>query len=337
MKIGNIDTTEHVLVIAEIGNNHEGSFETAERMIAQAAAAGADAVKFQTIDPAKLVAASEPARREQLGRFRFDRGQFEALKKRADKESVLFLSTPFDCDCVDWLAELVPAFKIASGDNNFTALLERVASTGKPVMMSTGMSGSESLSSSLSTLESAWRKHGITHPGLSFLHCVVSYPTPPEEAELLAIRELASLDGIVPGYSDHTLGIEAAILSVGIGARVVEKHFTLDKGRTTFRDHQLSADPADLKRMVQGIRAAEKLLGRGELSVRPCEQAALASARRSLAATTDLAVDHVVSLSDVTWLRPGTGIPVGHESGIVGKRLTKPVAAGHLFLEAYFV
>jgi N,N'-diacetyllegionaminate synthase len=336
MKIGNIDTTQQVFVVAEIGNNHEGSFEIAERMIADAAAAGADAVKFQTIDPAKLVAASEPARREQLGRFRFDRGQFEALKNRADKESVLFLSTPFDCDCVAWLAELVPAFKIASGDNNFTALLERVASTRKPVIMSTGMSGAESLSSSRANLESAWRKHGIVHPGLSFLHCVVSYPTPPEEAELLAIRELVSLDGIVPGYSDHTLGIEAAILSVGIGARIVEKHFTLDKRQKTFRDHQLSADPSDFCRMVQGIRAAEKLLGCGRLSVRPCEQAAVASARRSVAAARDLAAGQIVNPSDITWLRPGTGIPVGQESGVVGKRLTKPVAAGHLFSEEHF-
>ena len=336
MNIHSFDTEKRVLVIAEIGNNHEGSFEVAERMIAEAAAAGADAVKFQTIDPAKLVAASEPVRLKQLGSFKFERRQFEALKHRADQEGVLFLSTPFDCGCVDWLDELVPAFKIASGDNDFTALLERVASTGKPVIMSTGMSGLDSLSSSQSILERAWMQRGIHSPGLAYLHCVVSYPTPPEQAELLAIRELASFDGVVPGYSDHTLGIEAAILSVGIGARIIEKHFTLDKGQMTFRDHQLSADPADFKRMVQGVRVAEKLLGSGKLSVRPCEQAALLSVRRSVAAAVDLSVGQVVNSSDITWLRPGTGVPVGQESGVVGKRLTKPVPAGHLFSEEHF-
>lgn len=336
MKIANKDTLDRVVVIAEIGNNHEGCFETAERMVSEAAAAGVDAVKFQTIDSAKLVAASEPARREQLGRFQFERHQFEKLKKRADSEGVVFLSTPFDCDCVDWLDELVPAFKIASGDNNFSPLLERVAGTGKPIIMSTGLSEIASLGASRSVLENAWKRRGIEKPGLAFLHCVVSYPTPPEEAELWAIRELASLEGIIPGYSDHTLGIEAAVLSVGVGARIVEKHFTLDKARTTFRDHQLSADPKDLKKMIEGIRAAEKFLGRGSLAVRACEQAAQTSARRSIAASRDLSEGHFIELSDVTWLRPGTGIPVGMEETIVGKILKSPVSAGHLFSKEHF-
>jgi N,N'-diacetyllegionaminate synthase len=337
MKIANKDTSDRVVVIAEIGNNHEGCFETAERMVSEAAAAGADAVKFQTIDPAKLVAASEPARREQLRRFKFERRQFEKLKKRADSEGVIFLSTPFDCDCVEWLDEWVPAFKIASGDNNFLPLLERVAATGKPIIMSTGLSERDSLRASRDVLEKAWKRHGFEKPGLAFLHCVVSYPTPPQEAELWAIRELAALDGIIPGYSDHTLGIEAAVLSVGVGARIVEKHFTLDKARTTFRDHQLSADPLDLKRMIDGIRSAETFLGAGKLSVRACEQAALSSARRSLAACRDLPEGHSIDLSDITWLRPGTGISVGSEEKIVGKKLKTPVAAGHLFSMEHFV
>jgi sialic acid synthase SpsE len=337
MKIASTNTADRVFVIAEIGNNHEGCFETAERMVSAAAAAGVDAVKFQTIDPAKLVAASESARREQLGRFQFDRYQFEKLKKRADSEGVAFLSTPFDCDCVEWLDEMVPAFKIASGDNNFLPLLERVASTGKPVIMSTGLSKRDSLRTSRTILENAWNRQGIKNPGLAFLHCVVSYPTPTEQAELGAIRELATIDGIVPGYSDHTLGIEAAVLSVGIGARIIEKHFTLDKARATFRDHQLSADPEDLKKMIEGIRAAEKLLGRGSLAVRSCEQAALTSARRSIAASRNLPEGHFIELADITWLRPGTGIPVGMEETIVGRMLKSPVTAGHLFSKEHFV
>jgi N,N'-diacetyllegionaminate synthase len=336
MKIGDIDTTNQVLVVAEIGNNHEGRFDTAERMISEAAASGADAVKFQTIDPSKLVAASEPGRREQLGRFKFESRQFEALKKHADKEGVLFLSTPFDCDCVDWLDELVPAFKIASGDNNFFPLLGRAAATGKPLMISTGMSDWESLPALKVFLEDSWRRCGFENRGFALLHCVVSYPTPCEEAELGAIRKLASIPDVTVGYSDHTLGIDAAVLSVGLGARIIEKHFTLDKTQTSFRDHQLSADPSDFERMVQGVRNAEKLLGRGEVSLRQCEQAALSSARRSIAAAADLPAGHVVESTDVTWLRPGNGIPPGEESKIVGRKLKTSIPAGHLFSEKHF-
>jgi sialic acid synthase SpsE len=125
-------------------------------------------------------------------------------------------------------------------------------------------------------------------------------------------------------------------LSVGLGARIIEKHFTLDKTQTSFRDHQLSADPSDFERMVQGVRNAEKLLGRGEVSLRQCEQAALSSARRSIAAAADLPAGHVVESTDVTWLRPGNGIPPGEESKIVGRKLKTSIPAGHLFSEKHF-
>ena len=137
MKIGPLDTADRVLVIAEIGNNHEGDFAVAERMIGEAAACGVDAVKFQTFEPSKWVASSDTARREMLARFAFSRLQFEHLKSRADREGVLFLSTPFDVECLEWLAPLVPAIKISSSDNTFTPLLERAAATGKPLLIST--------------------------------------------------------------------------------------------------------------------------------------------------------------------------------------------------------
>jgi N,N'-diacetyllegionaminate synthase len=336
MKIGPLDTADRVLLIAEIGNNHEGDFAVAERMIGEAAACGVDAVKFQTIDPAKLVRRDDADRRAQLGRFALSRDQFEHLKSRADGEGVMFLSTPFDVECLEWLAPLVPAIKISSSDNTFTPLLERAAATGKPLLISTGLATPATIDALLATLAAAWARTAVPAPGLALLHCVVSYPTPDAEAGLAAIPLLADYPGVTPGYSDHTLGIEAAVLAVAAGARVIEKHFTLDKSRTSFRDHALSADPADMRLLVERIRHASLLMGAPRFGDRECERGSSAAVRRSLAARTDLSAGHVLQPADLTWLRPGTGIAVGDEARVIGRTLKAAVAAGQLFAPEQF-
>jgi N-acetylneuraminate synthase/N,N'-diacetyllegionaminate synthase len=193
----------------------------------------------------------------------------------------MFLSTPFDVESVRHLDPLVPAFKIASGDNNFVGLLEAVAETRKPVLLSTGMAGLEDVKRSCAVLEAAWRKRGAA-PGMVLLHCVSSYPTPLESANLLAMRSLEREIGYPVGYSDHTLGIEAAVLSVALGARVIEKHFTLSKTLSDFRDHQLSAEPAELAELVRRVKNARAALGDGVKRLLPVEEgvAAAAGARR---------------------------------------------------------
>jgi N,N'-diacetyllegionaminate synthase len=238
LKIGNFNTDKKVLVIAEIGNNHEGDFELAKEMIDAAAEAGADAVKFQTITPNRLVSIREQERIRQLQKFAFDRDQFAALKERADEKNVIFLSTPFDLETVDWLNPLVPAFKIASGDNDFWPLLDKIASTGKPVILSLGLGKIKDATQIASFFKKVWRNSEIAFPGLALLHCVVSYPTPDDQANLRNIMKI-ELGQVTPGYSDHTLGIKAAELAVACGARIIEKHFTLNKNYSDFRDHKL--------------------------------------------------------------------------------------------------
>lgn len=336
MKIGQTDTNEKVFVIAEIGNNHEGDFELAGRLIAEAAACGADAVKFQTIVPERLVDRSDAARIEQLRKFQFSRVQFENLKRRADSEGILFLSTPFDLESAEWLNDLVPAFKVASGDNTFWPLLDFLTSTGKPLLLSTGLIVHDDLVGVTDFLERGWKKHRLAFPGLALLHCIVNYPTLDADANLRRITAFAGLDSVTPGYSDHTLGIEAAILSVALGARVVEKHFTVDKNRTTFRDHQLSADPADLKALVSGIRKAELLLGSADWDERGCEQEIGPRVRRSIAAKRDLSAGDEVGPSDLIWVRPGSGWAPGRESEVVGRSLGRPVLAGEIFTPQHF-
>ncbi|HLN09937.1 MAG TPA: N-acetylneuraminate synthase family protein, partial [Xanthobacteraceae bacterium] len=267
MRIGAHDLDDRVFIVAEAGNNHEGGFARAEEMIERAAQSGADAIKFQTIVPEKLVSSRETARLAQLARFRFSYQQFEALARRAAHVGIAFLSTPFDVDSVAFLSPLVPAYKVASGDNDCFGLLEAIAATGKPILLSTGMLDLSGVARAKSVIETAWRARGAAG-SLALMHCVVAYPTPAEHANLGAIRELATL-GVTVGYSDHTLGNDSAVLSVALGARVIEKHFTLDKNLSEFRDHKLSDDPAEFADLVRRVRGAEAMLGTGAKRVMP--------------------------------------------------------------------
>lgn len=326
MRIGPHDLDERVFIIAEIGNNHEGSFDRAEEMIGRAKEAGADAVKFQTIVPERLVSVSEEARIAQLRRFQFSYAQFEDLAARARREGVTFLSTPFDLESVAALDPLVPAFKVASGDNDFFPLLEEVARTGKPILLSTGMSDLDGVGRAKRRIEAEWQRTGRSG-ALALLHCVVSYPTVPADANLAALRDLATL-GCTVGYSDHTIGIAAAVLSVALGARVIEKHFTLDKNQSDFHDHKLSADPAEFAELVRRVREAELLMGAGGKRVLPCEAAVRQRVRRGIAAARDLDAGTIIAAADLGWVRPRAGLAPGSEDELIGRRLAVAVPRG---------
>lgn len=332
MKIGGIDTSKRVMVVAEAGNNHEGSLNTAMAMVAKAAEAGADAIKFQTIVPERLVAPDQAERIAQLKRFQLSRDDFRQLADGARAKGLIFLSTPFDVDSALFLDDLVPAFKISSPDNNFYPLVEAVASTGKPLLLSTGMSDRDQVYRTLERIRAVWRAKEMDGE-IALLHCVSSYPTPPYEANLSAITGLASLSATV-GYSDHTLGIKACVLAVATGARIIEKHFTLDKRFSDFRDHQLSADPDDLAELVCRVREAEELLGSGDVQVMPCEYGTAEAARRSLVAARPLKAGSRLQPEDLDWLRPGGGVAPGEEQQLLGKTLRKDIKAGQLILAA---
>lgn len=326
MKIADFDLNKDVLIIAEIGNNHEGSYARAEEMVGLAKKAGAGAVKFQTIVPEELVSFKEEQRRRQLERFRLSHEDFEKLKKTADREKILFLSTPFDIESVCFLEPLVPAFKIASGDNNFFPLIDAIASTGKPIILSGGLSHFEELRATKDRIQKTWHEQKISQE-LAILHCVVSYPAAPDQANLLAIRHLAQL-GVTVGYSDHTLGIDAAVLSVALGARIIEKHFTLDKNYSDFHDHKIAADPKEMSELVRRVREAVQLLGRGVKEPQPSEKAIEEKVRRSIVAKRPLSQGAVLSWDDLAWVRPGGGLRPGSENEILGKILQRPIAKG---------
>ena len=333
MNIGHIDLDKTVLVVAEIGNNHEGSYGLAEEMIGRAAAAGAQAVKFQTIVPERLVTRDQTDRLAQLRRICLSYGDFERLAKVATVEGVLFLSTPFDLDSLAMLAPLVAAIKIASGDNNCYPLIEAAARTDLPLVVSSGAATMAELTTLRDRIGRV-RAGRASAPDLAILHCVMAYPTPPSSANLGAIEWIRAL-GVTAGYSDHTIGIDAAPVAVALGARLIEKHFTIDKNQSDFRDHQLSADPDDLRQMIERIRLVEQLIGDGEKRVLQVEAANRDTVRRSLAAARDMAAGEVIDADGVTWLRPGTGLPPDQESILIGRRLMRPIAGGELFTAAH--
>jgi N-acetylneuraminate synthase/N,N'-diacetyllegionaminate synthase len=326
MKIGSHQTDESVFIIAEIGNNHEGDFSLAKEMILLAGQAGANAVKFQTIVPDRLISIKHDERIAQLNQFQFTPEQFRKLRDCANNSGMEFLSTPFDLQSIDWLQGLVPAWKIASGDNNFYPLLERVALTGKPIIISMGLGIHDQSIKLQNFFFQTWKRHGVKNAELAMLHCVVSYPTPDNEAALGQMERL-KLPLITLGYSDHTIGIKAAELAVAAGARIIEKHFTIDKTRSGFRDHQLSADPDDMQQLVKSIRDVELMFG-NRTGCQVCENSNIETVRRSLTAVSDLHIGELLSMNQFAWLRPGTGISPGQEGLILGKKLKRPIMAG---------
>ena len=335
MKVGSVDLDSEVLLIAEIGNNHEGDIDLAKKLINLAAESGAHVVKFQTIDPNRLVHQSETSRLKQLERFALSRQQHEILALEAESAGIMFMSTPFYLDAVSWLSEIVPAFKIASGDNNFNPLLETVALTCKPVILSTGMTSYSEVENACSLLRNTWHQKNCC-PGLSLLHCVSAYPAPYDDVNLASLDLLRELCDEV-GYSDHTLGTEVAVMSVIAGARIIEKHFTIDKNFSNFRDHALSADPNDFKDLSAKVKEASKIFGKRSKTCRVSEQPLSYAARRSVVAKHKLDPGHILQLSDLEWLRPADGLPPSSTSKILGRELKRSVSKGQIITLEMFL
>lgn len=323
MRIGALDTEERVVVVAEIGNNHEGDFGRAQELVRAAADAGADAVKTQVFRTEAFTSAADEERFARLKSFELPHEQHVALGELARSLGLAFVATPLDLGSADVLREVVDAYKVASGDVGFYALLERVAASGKPVIVSSGGADLEQLRRTVAFV------HGHGGAGrLAVLHCVSAYPPEPDQANLRSIPFLAEQLDAVIGYSDHVVGPTAALAAVALGARIVEKHFTLDKQLSAFRDHALSADPDELRRLVREIRELEPMLGDYDKRVQPGEAADVVKIRRSAAAARDLARGHVVREDDLLWIRPGGGVEPGSERVLLGRALRRDVARG---------
>jgi N,N'-diacetyllegionaminate synthase len=313
-----------VFVVAEIGTNHNGSVVQAEKLIDAAAASGADAVKFQTYRGDRLLIPSVERYGQQLDggessyqmlrRYELRWEDQEKLKKHADKQGILFFSTPSDEESADFLDSIgVPVFKISSADVTHLPLLRHVSSKGKPILLSTGMSFLSEVADAVYNVRSAGAKE------ILLMHCVSTYPASPQQMNLRALQTLHSYFELPVGLSDHSEGILIPLVSVALGAVVIEKHFTLDKNASG-PDHKASMDPADLKLLVQSLREIESSLGDGRKRPSDVEEASRLFSRRSIVAAVDIRADETIARWMLTFKRPGSGLEPRHLEKVIGTK-----------------
>jgi N-acetylneuraminate synthase len=323
-----------VFIIAEAGVNHNGSLELAKKLVDAAAAANADAVKFQTFIPEKVMSVFAQKAEYQIAATGGDESQiemirrlwlpyesFEELAYYCQEKGILFLSTPFDITSLEFLMTLdMPTIKVPSGEITNLPLLLRVAKTGKPVILSTGMSVPDEIKYARSIL----LENGC--PEVSILHCNTDYPTPYEDANIRAMLDIKQRFGGVVGYSDHTLGIEAPIAAVALGAEIIEKHFTLDKTMDG-PDHSCSLEPGELCAMVSAIRNVEKALGSGVKDVTDSEKRNMDIARKSIVAARDIKAGEIFDETNLEVKRPGDGISPTKWFNVIGQAAKRDFVA----------
>lgn len=322
-----------ILIIAEAGVNHNGSLAMAKQLAGVAKAAGADIVKFQTAKPELVISrfaekaeyqkaetGEAESQLEMCKRIHLTFDEHAQLKEYCDSIGIAYLSTPFDLDSIDFLQQLgTPMWKVPSGEITNLPYLEKIAATKKPVILSTGMSMISEIEDTLTILED-----GGAGP-ITLLHCNTEYPTPIEDANLLAMQDLREQFGLPVGYSDHTAGIEADIAAAALGAVVIEKHFTLDK-TLPGPDHKASLSPEELTAMVAAVRKTELALGDGRKHVTESEAKNKPIARKSILAKRDIKKGETFTPENLTVKRPGDGISPMRWYDVLGKTAKRDFA-----------
>lgn len=349
-----------VYVIAEAGVNHNGEKDLAFSLVDVAADAGADAVKFQTFNAGKLASKAAPkaayqkrntdgseSQQAMLKKLELPKEWHAELQAHARAKGIEFLSTAFDSESLAFLSLLgMPLFKVPSGELTNFPLIWQFAHTGKPLILSTGMALISEVEAALavvahalqtstepSGMDEIWRCWSQAENRLrlqnhvSLLHCTSQYPTVPEEVNLRAMDTLSATFGLPVGYSDHTEGSLIPIAAVARGARIIEKHFTLDR-KMPGPDHKASLEPKELTDMVTSIRALEKALGDGAKAPQPSEWDTRAAARQQVVVTKDIAKGAIFTRDDLSTARCGQGVAASELWSMVGKEALRDLSTG---------
>lgn len=325
----------HVFVIAEAGVNHNGDLGLALRLCDAARATGADAVKFQTFRARDLVLPGAPTAEYQarqtgaqdqyamLEALELSEDQHRQIKAHCDAIGIEFFSTPFSVDAVDMLVRLgVKRIKLSSGELTHRRLVQHAATTGLPLLLSTGMATMEETREAL-----AWVREARGHlQGVTVFHCTSAYPAPDAALNLTAIPAMQQDLGVAIGYSDHSEGIDAALAAVALGATVIEKHITVDR-TLPGPDHSASLEPAEFTQMTAGIRRVTAMRGDGAKAPTPAERDTARVARRSVAAACDIPAGIVITEDMLVCRRPATGIAPREFDRVVGTRARADIAA----------
>ena len=324
-----------VFIIAEMSANHQQNFDLAVKIIKEAKKAGADALKMQTYTPDSMTIDCENEYFQlkqgtiwdgqtlyRLYQKAFTPWEWQPrLKKVAEEEGLICFSTPFDTKAVDFLEEMgTPIYKIASFEITDIPLIEYIATKKKPVLISTGVATISDIDLALKTL----RNKGAED--IVLLKCTSEYPAPLEKANLRTIPNMAETFRVIPGLSDHTLGYSVPLTAAALGAKVIEKHFTLDK-KMKGPDHKASLEPKELAAMVAAIRNIEKALGNGIKRPSPSEIKNRAIARKSIVASRDIKKGEIFSKENITAKRPGTGLDPMMWYKVIGRKAKRDFKA----------
>jgi N,N'-diacetyllegionaminate synthase len=312
-----------VFVIAEIGGNHEGDFAYAKDLTYKAIETGVDAIKFQVYTPDSLVNKSlAKDRHEHFKKFTLPIENYIELSEIVKAHSIEFMASIWNIDEIDTLNDYINVHKVGSGDLTAYQLIERFVQTGKPIILSTGLSQMHQIFETIKFIENIDRSY-VENKKLCILQCTSSYPCPPSDVNLNAMLTIAKETGLPVGYSDHTVGDLASLVAVSMGATVIEKHFTDNRHGREFRDHAVSFEPHELSKFIQDIRLIKELLGdeSKQLSTAELSSKNNETFRRALYLKQDMKIGDIVTKEAIISLRPNIGIGAENYRELIGKKL----------------
>ena len=322
MKIQNFDTKKNIFLIAEIGNNHEGDFKLAKKLIFLAKKNGADAVKLQFITPEKLINKKGNKKRiAQLKKFCLSWKQILSLKNYSKKIKIIFLCSIFDLDVLKKNKKLFPALKVPSGDNDIFEIMKEYIEIKKPILFSTGMMNMKMIKKLINRLK---KQKNFNKKNLCLMHCVSNYPLEISDSNLNSIYSLKNT-GFEIGYSDHATGIDNCIVAASLGARVIEKHFTISNNFSSFRDHLHSADPKQLNELSNKLKKINNILGIYKKIISKNETKNIKSTRRGVYASKNLIKNQVIRKDDLILLRPQTKLKIENIHKVLGKKIKRNI------------
>jgi len=312
-----------VFVIAEIGGNHEGNFEYAQRLTRLAADSGVDAIKFQIYSGDHLVnPLIDPDRNRHFKKFQLTRDQFIDLAKLCRQLDVIFMASVWDIDALSYIDEFMPIYKIGSGDLTAYSTIKRIAEIGKPIILSTGLADLEEVLHTMEFIYSIDPSYRVERK-LALLQCTSMYPIPDEDANLNVMLTLREKTGLPVGYSDHTIGVTAVETAVAMGAEIIEIHFTDRREGKTFRDHFVSLTKTEIQMLIEKIQKIKKLQGGFDKTPTRAEIESnhVISFRRGLYPARNLKAGEVIREEDIVTLRPCIGLGAELFYEIIGRKL----------------
>ncbi|MBR2526666.1 N-acetylneuraminate synthase [bacterium] len=327
---------KRTFIIAEAGVNHNGSFELAKQLVDKASEAGCDCIKFQTFKAENLVNKSakkadyqikntnnDDSQYKMLKNLELSYDKFSQLKEYCELKNIMFLSTPFDLESADFLNNLgMTIFKIPSGEITNLPYLRKINSFGKKVILSTGMANLDEINDALNVLKNC---------DVSLLHCTTEYPCPYDNVNMNAMLTIKNKFNLPVGYSDHTQGIEIPVMAVAMGAKIIEKHFTLNKTMEG-PDHKASLEPNELKQMVKSIRNIELAFGNGIKKPQENEKKNIEIVRKSIVAKCDIKKGEKFTEENLTVKRPANGISPMRWDEIIGKTALKNYSSDEIIV-----